>query len=72
MVMNMQFVQVELDCNETVIAEAGAMMYMEDGIDYETKMGDGADPSEGLVSKILGAGKRALTKDSIFLTHFTK
>lgn len=68
---DMQIVEIELDPNETVVAEAGAMNYMEDGIEYEAKMGDGSDPSEGLMGKLLGAGKRVLTGESIFLTHFT-
>ena len=68
---DLQFVEVELDRGETVIAEAGAMMYMEDGISYETKMGDGSDPNEGLMSKVFSVGKRMLTRESIFMTHFT-
>ena len=68
---DMQIVEIELDPNETVVAEAGAMNYMEEGIEYEAKMGDGSDPSEGLMGKLLGAGKRVLTGESIFLTHFT-
>ena len=68
---DMQIVEIELDPNETVIAEAGAMNYMEDGIQYEAKMGDGSEPDQGLMGKLLGAGKRVLTGESIFLTHFT-
>ena len=68
---DMQIVEIELDPEETVVAEAGAMNYMEDGIDYEAKMGDGSEPSEGLMGKLMGAGKRVLTGESIFLTHFT-
>ncbi len=68
---DMQMVLVELDPGETVIAEAGAMNYMEDGIGFETRMGDGARPDRGLLGKILDAGKRALTGESVFLTHFT-
>jgi uncharacterized protein (TIGR00266 family) len=68
---DIQLVEIELDPHETVIAEAGAMMYMEDGISFETKMGDGTNPQEGLLSKLLNAGARALTGESIFLTHFT-
>ncbi len=44
---DVQFVEIELDPHETVIAEAGAMLYMEDGIQFETKMGDGSNPSQG-------------------------
>ena len=68
---DIQLVEVELDPNETVIAEAGAMNYMEDGIDFEAKMGDGSEPDTGLMGKLLGAGKRLLTGESIFMTHFT-
>ncbi len=68
---DMQFVEVELDPSETVIAEAGAMMYMEEGIGFETKMGDGSNPSEGMMDKIFSVGKRAITGESLFMTHFT-
>ncbi len=68
---DMQFVAVELDPNETVIAEAGAMMYMEDGISFEAKMGDGSNPAAGLFDKLLTVGKRAITGESLFMTHFT-
>ncbi|MEA2064491.1 MAG: TIGR00266 family protein [Gemmatimonadota bacterium] len=68
---DMQIVEVELDPGEKVIAEAGAMNYMEDGITFEARMGDGSQPDEGLMGKLLGAGKRMLTGESIFLTHFT-
>ena len=68
---DMQMVEVELDPGETVVAEAGAMNYMEDGIDFETKMGDGSEPEKSLFGKLLDAGTRTLTGESIFLTHFT-
>ena len=68
---DVQMVTVELDPGETVIAEAGAMNWMEDGISFEARMGDGSEASGGLLGKLLGAGKRALTGESIFLTHFT-
>jgi len=68
---DLQFVEVELDPGETVIAEAGMMMYMEDGIGFETKMGDGSKPQAGLLDKLVGAGMRALTGESLFMTHFT-
>ncbi|ABR56685.1 TIGR00266 family protein [Methanococcus aeolicus] len=68
---DMQVVEVELDPNESVIAEAGAMNWMEDGINFETKMGDGSDANEGLVGKLFGAAKRVITGESLFLTHFT-
>ena len=67
----MQIVEVELDPGETVIAEAGAMNYMEEDITYEAKMGDGSKADEGMLGKLLNVGKRVLTGESIFLTHFT-
>lgn len=68
---DMQMVEVELDPGETVIAEAGAMNYMDDGISFEAKMGDGSEANAGLMGKLMGAGKRVLTGESIFMTHFT-
>ena len=68
---DMQIVEVELDPGETVIAEAGAMNYMDDGISFEAKMGDGSEADQGVMGKLLGAGKRMLTGESIFMTHFT-
>ena len=68
---DIQIVEIELDPGETVIAEAGAMNYMDDGITYEAKMGDGSDVDEGVLAKLLNVGKRVLTSESIFLTHFT-
>ena len=68
---DMQFVEIGLDPQETVIAEAGAMMYLEEGITFETKMGDGSEPDQGMWGKLKGAGKRVLTGESLFMTHFT-
>jgi len=68
---DMQMVEVELDPGETVIAEAGAMTYMEEGISFEAKMGDGSSVESGLFDKLLNAGKRAITGESLFMTHFT-
>ena len=68
---DIQIVEVELDPGETVIAEAGAMNYMEDGITFQTKMGDGSAADSSVFSKLLNVGKRALTGESIFMTHFT-
>lgn len=68
---DMQLVEVELDRYETVIAEAGAMNYLEEGITFEAKMGDGSEANEGLMGKLFSAGKRAITGESIFMTHFT-
>lgn len=68
---DIQMVEVELDPGEAVIAEAGAMNYMEEGIAFEAKMGDGSDASQGMLSKLFSAGKRKLTGESVFMTHFT-
>lgn len=68
---DIQLAEIELDPSETVIAEAGAMLYMEDGINYEAKMGDGSQPDQGFFGKLAGAGMRALSGESVFLTHFT-
>ncbi|WP_421870995.1 TIGR00266 family protein [Marinoscillum sp.] len=68
---DMQTVAIELDPDETVIAEAGTMNWMDGDIIFETKMGDGSQPDKGLFGKLLDAGKRAFTGESIFLTHFT-
>ncbi|MEY4005372.1 MAG: hypothetical protein RLZZ221_1468 [Verrucomicrobiota bacterium] len=66
----MQFVEIELDPGESVVAEAGGMMYMEDGIAMETVFGDGSAAGGGLMGKLLGAGKRLLTGESLFMTLF--
>lgn len=69
---DMQFVEVELDPNETVVAEAGSLMMMEDGIRMETIFGDGSKSGgSGLMGKLMGAGKRLLTGESLFMTTFT-
>ena len=68
---DMQIVEVELDPGETVVAEAGAMNYMDNGITFEAKMGDGSRPDSGIFGTLLNAGKRVLTGESIFMTHFT-
>ena len=68
---DIQLVEIELDSGETVIAEAGAMLYMEDGISFESKMGDGSNPRAGFFDKVLAAGSRIITGESLFITHFT-
>jgi len=68
---DIQAVEVELDPEETVIAEAGAMCWMDDGITFEAKAGDGSNMDEGFFSKVFGMGKRVLTGESLFMTHFT-
>ena len=67
----LQVVEVELDPNETVIAEAGAMSWMESGISYEAKMGDGTETKKGFFDVVVGIGKRAIAGESLFITHFT-
>jgi uncharacterized protein (TIGR00266 family) len=67
---DMQFVEIELDPAEAVVAEAGGMMFMEDGIQMETIFGDGAQQNSGLLGALLGAGKRLLTGESLFMTVF--
>ena len=66
-----QMVEITLDPDEAVIAEAGAMPYMEDGISFETRMGDGSAPDQGMFGKLFSAGKRLVTGESLFMTHFT-
>ena len=68
---DIQLVEIELDPMETVIAEAGSMMYMDYGISFDTKMGDGSDPNQSLMGKLISAGTRVLTGESLFVTHFT-
>jgi uncharacterized protein (TIGR00266 family) len=68
---DIQIVEIELDPGETVIAEAGAMLYMEEGIEFEAKMGDGSNPNSGFFDKLLSAGSRVFTGESLFMTHFT-
>lgn len=68
---DMQLVEIELDPGETVIAEAGAMCYLEENIDFEAKMGDGSAPGGGFLGSLMNIGKRMLTGESIFITHFT-
>jgi uncharacterized protein (TIGR00266 family) len=68
---DMQIVEVELDPGETVIAEAGAMSYMEEDIEFEARMGDGSEPEQGMFKKLASAVGRKLTGESLFMTHFT-
>jgi uncharacterized protein (TIGR00266 family) len=68
---DIQLVEIELDPMETVIAEAGAMVYMEEGIGFDTKMGDGSEPNQGILGKLLSAGSRVIAGESLFMTHFT-
>jgi uncharacterized protein (TIGR00266 family) len=66
----MQFVEIGLDVDEGVIAEAGSFMMMDDGINMETIFGDGSEKNQGFLGKIFGAGKRLLTGESLFMTAF--
>jgi uncharacterized protein (TIGR00266 family) len=70
---DLQFVEIELDPGESVVAEAGALMYMTQGIQMETIFGDGSGQAQakGLMGALLGAGKRILTGESLFMTVFT-
>ena len=68
---DIQLVEIELDPMETVIAEAGAMVYMEEGINFDTRMGDGSEANQGILGKLFSAGSRVLAGESLFMTHFT-
>jgi uncharacterized protein (TIGR00266 family) len=68
---DLQFVEITLDPNETVIAEAGSMMFMTQGVQMETQMGDGSKPNAGFMDKLMQVGKRVLTGESLFMTAFT-
>lgn len=67
----MQYVEIELDPQETAIAEAGSFMMMDDGIQMETVFGDGSMPNQSLMGKLFSAGKRMLTGESLFMTTYT-
>jgi uncharacterized protein (TIGR00266 family) len=67
---DMQYVEVELDPNEATVAEAGGMMYMDDGVEMETIFGDGSQQQSGFLGAVMGAGKRLLTGESLFMTVF--
>ncbi|MEL6348286.1 MAG: AIM24 family protein, partial [Myxococcota bacterium] len=68
---DMQLVEVSLDPREAVIAEAGMLAYVEQDITFVSKMGDGSEPNQGFFGALFSAGKRMLTGESLFLTHFT-
>src|SRR3954467_14123351 len=67
---DMQFVEVELDPMEAAVAEAGGMMYMDDGIEMETIFGDGSQQNSGILGALIGAGRRLLIGESLFMTVF--
>jgi len=69
---DLQCVEVELDPNETVIAEAGSMMMMDHNIEMNTILGDGSKQDESIFGKIFSAGKRVLTGESLFMTTYTQ
>ncbi len=68
---DMQFVEMLLDPGEVAIGEAGAMMYMEQGIQMETKMSDGGENSKGVFGKVMGAAKRSMAGEKMFMTFYT-
>jgi uncharacterized protein (AIM24 family) len=67
---DMQYVEVELDPGEAAVGEAGVMMFMQDGIEMETVFGDGSAGQSGLMGKLMGAGRRLLSGESMFTTIF--
>lgn len=67
----MQCVEVELDPNETAVAESGSFMMMDDGIQMQTIFGDGTGQEKGFLGKLMSAGKRVLTGESLFMTAYT-
>src|SRR4051795_2983246 len=67
---DMQFVEIELDPMEAAVAEAGGMMYMDEGIEMETIFGDGSQQSSGFLGSLMGAGRRLLSGESLFMTVF--
>src|SRR5215475_14940285 len=67
---DLQFVKIELDPGEAVVAEAGGMMYMEDGIEMETIFGDGSQQTSRFMGALMGAGRRLLSGESLFMTVF--
>ncbi|MCC3156047.1 TIGR00266 family protein [Hymenobacter sp. 15J16-1T3B] len=68
---DIQVLEIELDPGESVIAEAGTMVYMEEAIAWDTRMGDGSEPDQGFFGKLMQAGTRLITGESLFMTHFT-
>ncbi len=68
---DIQYVEIELDGGEMIVAEAGAMMFMSPGIDMQTKFGDPSATDQGFFGKVLSAGKRMLTGESLFMTTFS-
>lgn len=67
---DMQYVEIELDPGEAAVGEAGMMMFMQDGVEMETIFGDGSASNSGFMGKLMGAGKRLLTGESMFITVY--
>ncbi len=67
----MQFIEISLDSQRSIVAEAGSLMMMDDGVVMETIFGDGTDENRGMMERLLGAGKRLITGESLFMTQFT-
>ncbi len=68
---DMQYIEIELDPGEAAVGEAGMMMFMQDGVEMETVFGDGSAAQSGLLGKLMGAGKRLLTGESLFTTVYS-
>ena len=68
---DMQYLSVELNHGETIIAEPGSMMFMDDNVRLETHLSDGSNPDAGFLGNLWSASKRAITGESFFLTHYT-
>ncbi|MFM8588896.1 MAG: TIGR00266 family protein, partial [Limnohabitans sp.] len=68
---DMQLVEIELDPGEAAIGEAGSMLFMESGVEMDTVFGDGSAQQGGLLGKLIGAGKRLITGESLFTTIYT-
>src|SRR5690606_3412351 len=69
---DMQLVRIEMDPGQTLVAEAGAMVYKDEGIEFEARMGDGTEPADqGMMGALVGLAKRAATGAGVFLTHYT-
>jgi uncharacterized protein (TIGR00266 family) len=64
-------VEIEIDSQKSIIAEAGAMTYFESGISLEVKLSDGSDANQGVMGKLFSAAKRVISNESLFITHFT-
>ncbi len=68
---DLQYVEVILDPKETVIAEPGTLMYMQEGVQFDTKLGDGSEKHSGVIGTLVGLGKRAFSDENLFVTFYT-